>query len=130
MNDDPKTRDLPPLARESAQMFADLGMYAMEKSINSAYKALISSSSDAIAGQSSSSLISLISCSQSDSKRTALVPCLRTSCIAHSNPSASAWSGDTATLSPCAPNRIGMSYSSYTKPIPTLSLSFIQNASV
>ncbi|KAF3495240.1 hypothetical protein DY000_02052238 [Brassica cretica] len=111
-------------------MFADLGMYAIENSINSADKALISSNSDAIDGQSSSSLISLISCSQSDSQRTALVPCLITSCIAHSSPSASAWSGDTATLSPCVPNRIGMSSSSSTKPIPTLSLSFIQDASV
>ncbi|KAF3570270.1 hypothetical protein F2Q69_00062135 [Brassica cretica] len=83
-----------------------------------------------IAGQSSSSFKSLISCAQSDSKRTSLFPSFNISCIAHNKLSASAWRGDAAELNPCAPNRVGEPASSNTNPIPALSLPFSQDASV
>lgn len=92
--------------------------------------ALISSSSAAIEGQSSSLLNSLTSCSQSTSKRTSLFPIFSTSCISHISPSATACRGDAALTTPRAPYRVSDLVFIKTNPRPARSLLLIQDASI
>ncbi|KAF2563696.1 hypothetical protein F2Q70_00018132 [Brassica cretica] len=91
----------PPLASLSARALCDLGIADIEKLENSEDKALISSSSDAKAGNSMSIM-----------------------------PSAFAWRGETELILPLKPNMVVLPLSRSTKPRHVSPWSSIQDASI